>query len=79
VRDYNTDASYSKKTKGNTGTLAGIKKFILNKNNLYLTLYTGLTFTTIEVFCVILGNNYFIELFRIQAKDASYIVSMMFL
>ena len=79
VRDYNPDASYANQTKGNTGTLAGIKKVLLNKNNWYLTLYTGLTFTTIDVFGGIWGNNYFRELYSIPAKDASYIVSMMFL
>ncbi|MDE5014916.1 MFS transporter, partial [Francisella tularensis subsp. holarctica] len=68
VRDYNPDASYSNKTKGNTGTLAGIKKVLLNKNNWYLTFYTGLTFTTIDVFGVIWGNNYFRELYSIPAK-----------
>ncbi|MEY8702122.1 MFS transporter, partial [Francisella philomiragia] len=79
VRDYNPEASFANDSKGNTGTLAGIKKVLMNKNNWYLTLYTGLTFTTIDVFGGIWGNNYFRELYGIPAKEASFIVSMMFL
>ncbi|API87568.1 MFS transporter [Francisella uliginis] len=79
VRDYNPHASHVNEKTSDTGTLAGIKKVLLNKNNWYLTLYTGLTFTTIDVFGGIWGNNYFRELYGITSKDASFIVSMMFL
>ncbi len=44
-----------------------------------MTVYTGLTFTTIDVFGGIWGNNYFRELYSVTSKEASYIVSMMFL
>jgi nitrate/nitrite transporter NarK len=79
VRDYNPHASHVNEKTADSGTLAGIKKVLLNKNNWYLTLYTGLTFTTIDVFGGIWGNNYFRELYGITLKDASFIVSMMFL
>lgn len=79
VRDYNPHAPDVNKTSADAGTLAGIKRVLLNKNNWYLTLYTGLTFTTIDVFGGIWGNNYFRELYEITSKDASFIVSMMFL
>ncbi|AJC48293.1 MFS transporter [Allofrancisella guangzhouensis] len=79
VRDYNPHASFSNQLRQKTSTLDGIKKVLLNKNNWYLTMYTGLTFTTIDVFGGIWGNNYFRGLYGINAKEASYIVSMMFL
>ncbi|QIV93972.1 MFS transporter [Allofrancisella frigidaquae] len=79
VRDYNPHASFSNQLRQKTGTLEGIKKVLLNENNWYLTMYTGLTFTTIDVFGGIWGNNYFRGLYGVDAKEASYIVSMMFL
>lgn len=79
VRDYNPHASDINQATTDTGTLLGIKKVLLNKNNWYLTLYTGLTFTTIDVFGGIWGNNYFRELYHVDVQEASYIVSMMFL
>ncbi len=79
VRDYNPHASFSNNLKQKISALEGIKRALLNKNNWLLTLYTGLTFTTIDVFGGIWGNNYFRELYGIAPKEASYIVSMMFL
>lgn len=78
VRDYNPHASFSNELKQKTSTLEGIKKVVLNKNNWLLTLYTGLTFTTIDVFGGIWGNNYFRELYSLNVKEAAGIVSMMF-
>jgi len=79
VRDYNPHAPDINNSSADVGTLAGIKKVLFNRNNWYLTLYTGLTFTTIDVFGGIWGNNYFRELYHINVQEASYIVSMMFL
>jgi MFS family permease len=42
-------------------------------------LYTGLTFTAIDVFGGIWGNNYFRALYSLDAEHSAYIVSMMFL
>ncbi|APC97931.1 MFS transporter [Francisella frigiditurris] len=79
VRDYNPHASFADDLRKKTSTLDGIKKVLLNRNNWFLTFYTGLTFTTIDVFGGIWGNNYFRELYDVSSKEASYIVSMMFL
>lgn len=79
VRDYNPHATFSNDLKQKTSALEGIKRVLFNRNNWLLTVYTGLTFTTIDVFGGIWGNNYFRELYSVTSKEASYIVSMMFL
>jgi MFS family permease len=79
VRDYNPHATFSNDLKEKTSTLEGIKRVLFNRNNWLLTVYTGLTFTTIDVFGGIWGNNYFRELYSVTPKESSYIVSMMFL
>jgi MFS family permease len=78
IRDYNPNASFISEDAKNTSTLDGIKRVVANKNNWLLTFYTGLTFTTIDVFGGIWGNNYFRELYSIDVKEAAGIVSMMF-
>ena len=78
VRDHNPNSLYMNDTK-KPSVLSGIKQVVVNKNNWLLMLYTGLTFTTIDVFGGIWGNNYFRTLYGIDAEHSAYIVSMMFL
>ena len=78
VRDYNPHATFIPKDSKKTSALEGIKKVLVNKNNWLLTFYTGLTFTTIDVFGGIWGNNYFRELYSLDVKQAAGLVSMMF-
>ena len=78
VRDHNPNSLYQDNSK-RPSVMLGIKQVLVNKNNWLLMLYTGLTFTTIDVFGGIWGNNYFRALYSLDAEHAAYIVSMMFL
>jgi len=58
--------------------LKDFKMVIFNKNNIYLTLYAGLSFTVIDAFAGLWGNIYFRELYNISTKESSGIISMIF-
>lgn len=55
-----------------------IKQVFLNRNNWLLTLYSGLSFTTIDAFAGLWGNNYFREQYQLSTEHAAYVISMIF-
>ncbi len=58
---------------------ASIKTVLLNRNNWLLTLYSGLSFTAIDAFAGLWGNNYFREQYGVTTEHAAGMISMIFL
>lgn len=56
-----------------------IKTVILNRNNWLLTLYSGLSFTAIDAFAGLWGNNYLREEYGVSTEHAAGMISMIFL
>ena len=55
-----------------------IKQIFLNYNNWLLTFYTGFSFTTIDTFAGLWGNNYFREQYNLSTEHAAWIISIIF-
>ena len=51
----------------------------LNKNNWLLTLYSGLSFTAIDAFAGLWGNNYFREQYGVTTTHAAGMILMIFI
>ncbi|MFZ9034703.1 MAG: MFS transporter [Francisellaceae bacterium] len=78
VRNHNPNNPESIKS-DETINWKTLKKTFLNRNNWLLTLYSGLSFTTIDAFAGLWGNNYFREQYGITTSHAAGLISMIFL
>ncbi|WP_116964441.1 MFS transporter [Fastidiosibacter lacustris] len=58
---------------------SSIKTVLTNRDNWLLTLYSGLSFTAIDAFAGLWGNNYFKEQYQVSTEYAAGIISMIFL
>ena len=77
IRDINPKNTIDQKSSLNFNW-KDIKKVFLNRNNWLLTLYSGLSFTTIDAFAGLWGNNYFREQYHLSTEHAAWIISMIF-
>ena len=77
VRDNNPHSSYQFET--SHFSWQAIRHTFLNKNNWLLTLYSGLSFTAIDAFAGLWGNNYFREQYQISTEHAAAMISMIFI
>lgn len=55
-----------------------IREVLANRNNWLLTLYAGLSFTTVDAFAGLWGNNYFREQYGVTSETAAGMISMIF-
>ncbi|WP_119343597.1 MFS transporter [Facilibium subflavum] len=80
IRDNNPKSQIHAESETHTTfNFQAIKAVFLNKNNWLLTLYSGLSFTTIDAFAGLWGNNYFREQYHISTSQAASIISMIFI
>ncbi|QIV95460.1 sugar phosphate permease [Allofrancisella inopinata] len=79
VRDYNPQQPEASSSNNQLGTLEALKQVVKNKNNWYLTLYVGLSFTAVDAFAGFWGNAYFREAYNISKEQAASIISMIFI
>ena len=78
VRDHNPRQKEIS-SKDSSLEWSSIKTVLLNRNNWLLTLYTGLSFTAIDAFAGLWGNNYFREQYNVSTEHAAGMISMIFL
>ncbi|WP_440616869.1 MFS transporter [Cysteiniphilum sp. 6C5] len=78
VRDHNPKQKEIS-TKDSSLEWASIKTVLFNRNNWLLTFYSGLSFTAIDAFAGLWGNNYFREQYGVSTEHAAGMISMIFL
>ncbi|WP_234393825.1 MFS transporter, partial [Fangia hongkongensis] len=78
VRDKNPNADFQKHESTKFSWQA-IKNTFFNYNNWLLTLYSGLSFTAIDAFAGLWGNNYFREQYQVSTEHAAGMISMIFI
>ncbi len=79
VRDQNPDKPLTQAQNENKFDTTALKSVLTNRNNWLLMLYAGLSFTTIDAFAGLWGNNYFREAYDISVQHAAGVISMIFL
>ena len=82
VRDFNPQRQERQEIEGankQLKTTKALKDVIKNKNNWYLMLYVGLSFTAVDAFGGFWGNAYFREAYNISKENAASIISMIFI
>lgn len=78
IRDHNPKQKETSR-KGGSLQYDSLKSVLLNHNNWLLTLYSGLSFTAIDAFAGLWGNNYFCEQYSVSTEHAAGMISMIFL
>ena len=79
VRDFNPKQPEASSTDHQLSTIEALKEVVKNKNNWYLTMYVGLSFTAVDAFAGFWGNSYFREAYGISKEHAASIISMIFI
>ncbi len=79
VRDFNPKQPEASSPDRKLSTTEALKEVVKNKNNWYLTLYVGLSFTAVDAFAGFWGNSYFREAYGISKEHAASIISMIFI
>jgi len=79
IRNNNPKKKYYAKKSKKVSNLKEIKSVFFNYKNWLLTCYAGLSFTAIDTFAGLWGNNYFREQYEISLENAAWILSAIFI
>ena len=79
VRDFNPKQPKTSSSDQQLSSIEAFKEVLKNKNNWYLTMYVGLSFTAVDAFAGFWGNSYFREAYGISKEHSASIISMIFI